>query len=271
MHSRAQTQYSIDTIPLAPGEGASGVYQIHIAFPYIFYTSVRDTLRSEDIWITKIDKNGKVISPSELVGGITTMETEGSSFYSKKSKTLYYLRSHPKRMHPQFAMAKYNFKKNKASFIRFLSDSINASDSWNSMFFLSKNEDTLYFASNRKGGKGGTDLWYSTWNNNQKGWNKSKNLSIYNTKYNETSPFIDYETGTFYFSSDSLGSSDIYQANLKHNSRAVPVPEFSLPEYDEKYFVWYKNFGYISRKIHTDNPNIYHRHFQAYRITRKKL
>lgn len=86
--SYSQVHYCIDSISLAPPKGASGIYQVHIAFPYLLYTSVRDTLNSEDIWITKIDKNGKVISESRLTEGITTMDTEGSPFYSKKKQNL---------------------------------------------------------------------------------------------------------------------------------------------------------------------------------------
>lgn len=180
---------------------------------------------------------------------------------------MYYVRYHSKHKNNQIAVAKYNVRKNNAVFRYFLPDSsINTHNSWNSMPFLSKNEDTLYFCSNRKGGKGGTDLWYSTWNNKQKEWNKPKNLSLYNTKFNEFDPFIDYETGTFYFSSDSLGSVDIYQANIQHKNKALPVPEFSNPEYDEKYFRWYKSFGYISRKKSVQGPDIYHKQYQTYRV-----
>lgn len=262
--SFAQISYITDTLQLLPSQGASGVYQVHIAFPYLFYTSVRDTLRSEDIWITKIDKQGKVISNSYLIGGITSTGTEGSAFYSSKTKTLYYTKEHPKRKYNQFAVAKYSIRKNKAVFQRFLSDSINTHDSWNSMLFLSKNEDTLYFVSNRKGGKGGTDIWYSTWNRKLQEWKKPKNLFIYNTRFNEYAPFIDYETGKFYFSSDSLGSLDIYQADNQHIHKARLIPEFSSPEYDEKYFVWYKNFGYVSKK--RTGEMYYHAHFQTYRV-----
>lgn len=265
--SLAQISYSIDTLPLLPSQGASGFYQVHVAFPYLFYTSVRDTLRSEDIWLTKIDKQGKIISNSQLIGGITSIGTEGNAFYSSRTKMLYYTKEHPKRKYNQFAVAKYHIKKNKATFIRYLSDSINTHDSWNSMLFLSKNEDTLYFASNRKGGKGGTDIWFSIWNKTSKNWQKPKNLSLYNTRFNEYAPFIDYEEGKFYFSSDSLGSMDIYVGSVEHKHKPTLVPEFSNPEYDEKYFVFYKNFGYISRK--KTGEMYYHAHFQTYRVTLK--
>jgi len=83
-----------------------------------------------------------------------------------------------------------------------LGPNINTPQSWESQPSLSSDGNTLYFASDRVGGFGGSDIWYSE--RNQDGtWGKAKNLgAIINTKGNERSPFLHSDSKTLYFSSD---------------------------------------------------------------------
>ncbi len=79
------------------------------------------------------------------------------------------------------------------------------------------NTEFLYFASNRGGGQGGMDLWYTTRNlaadNND--FSDPVNLgSQINTLGDEMTPFIDPEDGTLYFASNghpSIGGFDIFK------------------------------------------------------------
>lgn len=70
----------------------------------------------------------------------------------------------------------------------------------------------LFFCSDRAGGNGGMDIWYSIWQSNQ--WHEPVNLgSNINTPGNEISPF--YKDSTLYFSSDwqpGLGGYDIFSS-----------------------------------------------------------
>ncbi|MFD2571742.1 OmpA family protein [Spirosoma soli] len=80
---------------------------------------------------------------------------------------------------------------------------------------LSKDDQLLYFSSDRPGGYGGTDIYVSRWSNGK--WGEPVNLGKeVNTKGNELFPFVD-EKGNLYFSSDGqpgLGDLDMFYAQL---------------------------------------------------------
>ncbi len=77
-----------------------------------------------------------------------------------------------------------------------------------------QNREVLYFVSNRKGGKGGLDIWYSILDTKTNEYTEPKNCgSKINTPMNEATPFIDLNTNKFYFSSDGLagiGGYDVF-------------------------------------------------------------
>lgn len=79
---------------------------------------------------------------------------------------------------------------------------INTPESWESQPSLSSDGNTIYFASDRIGGFGGSDIWYSE-RNEDGTWGKAKNMgAVINTKGNERSPFLHSDSKTLYFSSD---------------------------------------------------------------------
>lgn len=85
---------------------------------------------------------------------------------------------------------------------------------WESQPSLSFDGRTLFFVSNRKGGFGGMDIWYSTLVEGV--WSAPVNLGpTINTEGDETSPFIHFDNNTLYFVSNGhpgLGGSDIFVA-----------------------------------------------------------
>ncbi len=89
---------------------------------------------------------------------------------------------------------------------------------------LSKDDQRLYFSSDRPGGFGGTDIYVSTWKNGQ--WGELTNLGPeINTKGNELFPFVD-ERGNIYFSSDGrpgLGELDMYYTTLTPDGKQGQV------------------------------------------------
>ena len=84
------------------------------------------------------------------------------------------------------------------------------------------NEQIMYFTSDRAGGYGGTDIYYSTYNTNKSRWNRAVNAGpVINTEGNERFPFI-HDSGSLYFASDGhlgFGGLDIFEA----------IPNDSLP------------------------------------------
>lgn len=73
--------------------------------------------------------------------------------------------------------------------------------SWDSHPTLSHSEDTLYFASDRIGGFGLSDIYFTY--KTPKGWAPAQNMGpIFNTRGNEVSPFYHAAHDVFYFSSN---------------------------------------------------------------------
>jgi hypothetical protein len=119
---------------------------------------------------------------------------------------------------------------------------------------LSKNEDTLYFCSNRPGGFGGQDLYMSV-KLPDNTWGKPKNLGDkINTKYNETYPFISEDGNEFRFSSDrpeSMGGYDIFKAS-KSEGEWTNIQNFGYPinNFYDNYTITFsrsKRYAYVAQ------------------------
>jgi len=86
---------------------------------------------------------------------------------------------------------------------------------WDSQPSLSADGKELYFVSARKGGMGGSDIWYSKKDSLGK-WLRAVNLgSTINTKFDEESPFIHVNNRNLFFASNGLpgfGGYDIYMS-----------------------------------------------------------
>jgi len=95
---------------------------------------------------------------------------------------------------------------------------------------LNSTDKLLYFASDRPGGFGGTDLYVSRFRDGK--WSQPINLGKeINTKGNELFPFVD-DRGNLYFSSDGhpgLGDLDIFYAPLIDGTTAKFVQNLGEP------------------------------------------
>ena len=98
------------------------------------------------------------------------------------------------------------------------------SQSWDGQPSLSANGRTLYFSSDRPGGKGGRDLWVSQ--RTSKGWEKAVNVSALNTKNNEEAPFIHYDGRSLYFMSNGhpgFGGTDLFLSKIYEEGWSLPL------------------------------------------------
>lgn len=90
--------------------------------------------------------------------------------------------------------------------------------------YLSPDGKRIYFASDKPGGYGGSDLYYCQWQKDY--WNDPVNLGpVINTNGNESYPFINRD-GELFFSSDGhpgLGGKDIFFSRLKDDNWFSPV------------------------------------------------
>lgn len=100
------------------------------------------------------------------------------------------------------------------------------SSGWDSHPSLTRSGDTLFFASNRVGSFGLSDIFYSV--KDKKGvWQKAMNAGpIINTANSEVSPFLHHTYNVLYFSSNghplNFGEFDIYKSNRLSGSWAEP-------------------------------------------------
>ncbi len=89
-----------------------------------------------------------------------------------------------------------------------------------------KNEELVYFVSDRPGGKGGMDIWYTYFDAKKKIYKAPRNAGpIINTVGDEITPTYDINNRTLYFSSDGfpgLGELDIFQTIGEIKAWSVP-------------------------------------------------
>jgi outer membrane protein OmpA-like peptidoglycan-associated protein/tetratricopeptide (TPR) repeat protein len=90
-----------------------------------------------------------------------------------------------------------------------------------------KNQEVMYFVSDREKGKGGLDIWYCEYDARKKTFRKPKNAgSSINTAGTEMTPFYDIKTKTLYYSTDgkpNIGGLDLYKTQGETNKWAIPV------------------------------------------------
>jgi outer membrane protein OmpA-like peptidoglycan-associated protein len=157
---------------------------------------------------------------------INTGYNEGSACLSLDGKFLYFSRCNaPGSLgNCDLYVAKLN-KDSIWSDIKNLGPSVNSSG-WDSHPSLSHSGDTLFFASNRVGGFGLSDIYFSVKDKNGN-WGRAQNLGpIINTVKSEVSPFYHHKFNVLYFSSDgqplNFGDFDIYKSYREKKNWTEP-------------------------------------------------
>ncbi|NOX85348.1 MAG: OmpA family protein [Chlorobi bacterium] len=106
------------------------------------------------------------------------------------------------------------------------------SSGWDSQPVISADGKRLFFASKRRGGKGGSDIWMSVRLANGK-WSPPINLGdSINTPGNEMSPFLHADGRTLYFSStgrNGLGKADLYVSRRDEAGRWSKARNLGYP------------------------------------------
>lgn len=102
-------------------------------------------------------------------------------------------------------------------------------------------KEILYFVSDREGGKGGYDVWYSEIDENGN-FGDATNFAAVNTEEDEITPFYHDSTGVLYFSSNGLqglGGYDIYRTEYREgvwlDAENLSVPYNS--SYNDLYYM----------------------------------
>ena len=108
---------------------------------------------------------------------------------------------------------------------------------------ITADEDVLYFVSDRPGGYGGKDIYYSVALPNGE-WSKPKNIGpVINTPYDEDAVFVHPDGQTLYFASkghNNFGGYDIFYSNKQPDGTWSKPHNFGFPintPFDENFFV----------------------------------
>lgn len=143
------------------------------------------------------------------------------------------------------------------------------SDAWDSNPTLSSDGMTLYFASDRSGGKGGADIYMSK--RTREGWTEAKNVSELNSSADDLTPNLAWDDKTLSISSNRSGGNggfDIYFSTLNGNSFSAPknadspinsaADEYSyyvIAGTENAYFASSRDGGKGMLDIYSANPN----------------
>jgi OmpA-OmpF porin, OOP family len=179
----------------------------------------------EDLVISRKDAQGQWSAPISISPNINSTTNEGTCTISADGRKLIFTSCTGRRVFGSCDLFESIKIGNEWTEPVNLGPNINSVD-WESQPSLSADGRTLYFVSDRKGGFGRNDIWYSTLDENGK-WTKAKNLGApINTIYNEMSPFIHANNKTLYFASNGLvgfGGYDIFYSEVNESGWAEPV------------------------------------------------
>ncbi len=186
-------------------------------------TSYEDTY-DEDIFFSKrVDGNWQY---AEEFKKINTSYNEGSACLSLDGKHIFFSRCNAPGSLGNCDIYVADLKSDSTwGDLRNLGPNIN-STGWDSHPSLTHSGDTLFYASNRVGGFGLSDIYFSTKDKNGN-WIKSQNAGpIINTRNSEVSPFFHHKFNVLYFSSNgqplNFGEFDIYKSYKTGKSWSEP-------------------------------------------------
>ena len=213
-----------------------------------------------DLFISEVDSLGNLSDPKQVTGDVNTPYHESSAILSKDKKTLYFTRNN-------FFKGDLDFDKNKQVNLKIYKAESEDGETWGNIQELPFNDDEfstahpafsidekrLYFASDRPGSFGYSDIWYvDILDDGEYGDPVNLGPNI-NTEFRESFPFISSDN-ILYFSSDGrmgIGGFDIYYSNL--DSYGFPDESINFGEplnsrMDDFGFIYNSknNFGYFS-------------------------
>lgn len=199
----APTIGNVDTLLLFSSKRNAHSVSIERTYDEDLFYSVRDM----GVWLdAKEFKN------------INTSYNEGSASLSQDGKYLYFARCNsPDSYGSCDIFVAENLGEKGWGNVHNLGKNIN-STAWDSHPSLSHSGDTIFFTSDRLGGFGLADIYYSV-KDAGGNWQPAKNIGpIINTRNNDVSPFFHHKFNVLYFSSNgqplNFGNFDIYKSYL---------------------------------------------------------
>jgi len=222
----------------------------------LYYTS--NMVGETKMYLTQ--RNGGVWTRSRVPKNFPKIEAPhfGNGAFSPDNKSFYYTQC--SKIDASGRMVEdcmiYVTKRNDGGWSKpeKLNNLINKAGSTNTQPFVvhQGNQEVLYFISNRIGGEGGLDIWYSTrdLSSEKLDFKKAKNMgSSINTMADEMTPFFDVEENAMYFSSNgraNIGGFDVFKSTMESENMWSNPTNIGLPynsNADDYYFRKYSSVG----------------------------
>ncbi|MDN5205211.1 OmpA family protein [Fulvivirgaceae bacterium BMA10] len=171
--------------------------------------------------IYKVPTKGAIVDTTAIEGLSNLVNSpkinDGCVTFSRDGRTMIFAKGNSGRKRGTFDVNLYITRYRRGAWSEPQMLSISDPNAWDSSPAFSRDGRTLYFASNRKGGKGGTDI-YSAKLDGRGRWGNVRNMgNVINTTGNEMFPYV-ADDGKLYFSSDAhpgLGGLDLFVAERK--------------------------------------------------------
>lgn len=184
----------------------------------------------EDFYISFLSDTGWT-SPFNAGAPLNTAQNEGAATLSSSGNYMYFAACDRPGGYGSCDIYFSAYNNGKWSFPYNLGPPVNTSF-WESTPSISADGNMLFFSSNRPGGMGGKDLWYSVLSENSS-WKEPVNMGDkINTEGDEMSPFIHFDGRTLYFSSDGrpgMGGFDIYLTRMQDDSTWTEPQNLGYP------------------------------------------
>jgi tetratricopeptide (TPR) repeat protein len=175
-----------------------------------------------DVYYAPINWRDTIASVEKLKGAVNTFNFhDGPACLSKSGEKIYFTRNNvvagaaTESKSGDIKLKIFSAEKTGEGFKNILELDFNSDEYSCAHPSISADEKIIYFSSDKAGGFGGTDIFYSTYSEIKGKWNRPENAgAAVNTPQDERFPFI-HEDGTLYFSSTGhigLGGLDIFAA-----------------------------------------------------------
>ncbi len=207
----------------------------------LFYTAKKQNRNDEDLYYSTFEDS--TWTSSKLLGSkFNTSVPEGMSTMIRDGRKMYFTACGRESVRGTCDIWEAEVYGTTINSIKALQGNIN-SDRWESQASVSCDGRMLFFASNREGGLGKTDIWMSR-RMADGSWGSPINLGDnINTPQDEEAPFITNDGKTLYFSSlghSGIGEQDIFMSRVDEQGNWSKPINLGMPINSA-----YREFGFF--------------------------
>jgi len=184
---------------------------------FLLFTGRPAADSGEDLFVSKVNKDGTIGDPASISPFINTPYNEGAGTISGDGKTLVFASCDRPNSVGNCDLYISRRTGNNWSKPQNLGRTVNSPE-WDSQPTLSADGRTLYFTSTRRGGRGQEDIYVTTLDADGN-WTPARNLGQpVNTPGKDMAPFIHASGTTLYYVTDGLvgmGGLDVFRCELQ--------------------------------------------------------